>query len=125
MGGISAGGMALVLGVIGIYGVIAYTVAQRRREVGIRLALGAEPGVVMRMFVKYGLVLSGIGAVAGIAAAAGLSRLMSRLLFGVTPLDPVTYAAVPCVLIAAAMLASYVPARRAASVDPIRDLRAE
>ncbi len=120
-----AGGMALVLGVIGIYGVIAYTVAQRRREVGIRLALGAAPGVVTRMFVRYGLVLSGIGAVAGIAAAAGLSRLMSRLLFGVTPLDPVTYAAVPLVLVSAAMLASYLPARRAAAVDPVRDLRAE
>jgi hypothetical protein len=120
-----AGGMALVLGVIGIYGVIACTVAQRRREVGIRIALGAEPGVVTRMFVRYGLVLSGLGAAAGIVAAAGLSRLMSRLLFGVTPLDPVTYAAVPLVLVTVAMLASYLPARRAAAVDPVRDLRAE
>jgi predicted permease len=120
-----AGVMALALGVIGIYGVIAYTVAQRRREVGIRMALGAAPGVVTRMFVRYGLVLSALGTVAGIAAAAGLSRLMSSILFGVTPLDPMTYTAVPVVLVGAAMLASYLPARRATAVDPVRDLRAE
>ncbi len=120
-----AGSMALLLGIIGIYGVLAYTVAQRRREVGIRLALGARPGVVKWMFVRYALVLTGAGAVLGLAAATGLSRLMSSLLFGVSPLDPVTFAATPAILVATAVAASYLPARRAARVDPAETLRAE
>ncbi len=120
-----AGGMALLLGIVGIYGVIAYAVSQRTREIGIRMALGAEPAGLRRMFVRDGIVLAGIGAVAGLAAAAGLTRLMKSLLFGVTPLDPVTYGAVAALLVAAAALASYVPARRATNVDPVQALRAE
>jgi hypothetical protein len=120
-----AASMALLLGVVGIYGVISYTVTQRRREIGIRAALGAQQGELKRMFVRHGLVLAGIGAVIGLGAAAGLTRLMSSLLYGITPLDPVTYVAVPLVLVTATVLASYLPARRAASVDPVEALRVE
>jgi ABC-type antimicrobial peptide transport system permease subunit len=120
-----AGAMAVVLGLIGLYGVISYAVSQRRREIGIRLALGAQPGELKRMFVRHGLVLAGIGVVTGLAAAAGLTRLMTSLLFEVSPLDPLTYAAVPVVLTTAAVLASYLPARRASAVDPVEALRAE
>jgi predicted permease len=120
-----AGAVALVLGIIGLYGVISYAVSQRRREIGIRLALGAQEAELQRMFVRSGLALAGIGVAAGLAAAAGLMRLMKSLLFGISPLDPLTFVAVPVVLVAAAALASYVPARRAASVDPVEALRAE
>jgi len=120
-----AGAMALVLGVIGIYGVISYAVSQRRREIGIRLALGSQQGEVKRMFVRSALALSGIGVAIGLAGAVALTRLMKSLLFGISPLDPLTYAAVPVVLVAAAMLASYLPARRASAVDPAEALRAE
>ncbi len=120
-----AGAMALALGVIGIYGVISYTVTQRRREIGIRVALGAQQAHVRAMFLGYGLTLAGIGAVIGLIAAAGFMRLMKSLLFGISPLDPLTYAAVPLILVAAAMLASYLPARRAAAVDPVDALRAD
>jgi len=120
-----AGAMALVLGIIGIYGVISYAVSQRRREIGIRLALGAQPGELRRMFVRHGLVLAGIGVAIGLVAATGLMRLMKSLLFGISPLDPVIYAAVPIVLVTAAVLASYLPARRAAVVDPVEALRAD
>jgi len=120
-----AGGMALVIGVVGIYGVISYVVSQRTREIGIRTALGAEPARLLRMFVRHGLALAGVGAAIGLVAAAALTRLMSSLLFGVTALDPVTYAAVSALLILAAVLASYFPARRAIAVDPVQALRAE
>jgi putative ABC transport system permease protein len=120
-----AGAMALVLGVVGIYGVIAYSVTQRTREIGIRMALGAQPVGLQQMFVRQGLLLAGIGAVIGLAAAVGLTRLMSSLLFKTTPLDPLTYAAVSLFLILAAALASYVPARRATAVDPVEALRTE
>jgi predicted permease len=120
-----AGAMSLLLGAIGIYGVISYSVSQRRREIGIRLALGAELHALRRMFVGHALKLAGIGAVIGLIAAAGLMQLMKSLLFGISPLDPVTYASVPVVLTAAAGLASYLPTRRAASVDPVETLRAE
>jgi putative ABC transport system permease protein len=120
-----AGAMALVLGVVGIYGVIAYAVSQRTREIGIRIALGAPAGGLQRMFVGQGLVLAAIGAAVGLTAAAGLTRLMKTLLFGVEALDPATYAIVSAVLIAAAALASYVPARRATRVHPTEALRAE
>jgi len=120
-----AGAMAMLLGVIGIYGVISYTVAQRKREIGIRAALGAEPGALRWLFVRHGLALAGAGSVVGLAAAAGLTRLMRSVLFGISPLDPVTYIAVPLVLVAATALASYLPARRAAAVDPVEMLRAE
>ena len=120
-----AGAMALLLGVIGIYGVIAYAVSQKRREIGIRLALGAQPIELRRMFLRQGLGLTGIGAAIGLGAAIFLTRLMKSLLFGISPLDPLTYAGVPFVLAAAALLASYLPARRAAAVDPVEALRAE
>ena len=120
-----AGGMALVLGVIGVYGVIAYAVEQRRSEVGIRIALGAGPAAVKRMFLRRGLFLACVGIALGLAAATAVSRLMSSLLFGVTSFDPVTYAAAATALLAAAMTATYIPARRAASVDPMETLRGE
>jgi len=120
-----AGSMALALGVIGIYGVIAYIVSQRAREIGIRSALGAEPRQLKRMFLLHGLALCGIGAVIGLVAAIGLGRLMSSLLFGVDPMDPIAYVAAFAVVVAAAALASYVPACRAANIDPIETLRAD
>jgi predicted permease len=120
-----AASMALLLGVVGIYGVIAYVVSQRRREIGIRAALGAQQAELQRMFVRHGLALAGIGVVVGLGAAAALTRLMSTLLYGITPLDPVTYVTVPLILVSATVLASYVPARRAASVDPVEALRVE
>lgn len=120
-----AGGMALLLGVIGIYGVIAYTVAQRRREVGIRMALGAQAAAVRRMFVTQGLSLCAFGVVAGLISAAGLSQLMTSLLFGVAPIDPITYILTAAVLVLAVVVACYVPARRAAGVDPAETLRSE
>jgi ABC-type antimicrobial peptide transport system permease subunit len=120
-----AGLMALGLGVIGIYGVIAYVVSQRAREIGIRLALGARPAALKDMFVRHGLVLALLGAGIGLAAAVALTRLMSSLLFGVGSLDPLTYAGALVLILAAAALASYVPARRAATIDPVETLRAE
>jgi ABC-type antimicrobial peptide transport system permease subunit len=120
-----AGAMALILGIVGIYGVIAYAVTQRTREIGIRMALGAQAAGLRKMFVRHGLLLAGIGAVVGLGAAAGLTRLMSSLLFGVAALDPLTYAGVAALMISAAALASYFPARRATAVDPVEALRAE
>ena len=120
-----AGAMALLLSIVGIYGVLAYAVVQRQREVGIRVALGAAPRSVKSMFVYRGMILSGIGIVLGAAAAAALTRLMSSLLFGVTPLDVATFVVAAAFLAFAALLASYMPARRAANVDPMQTLRAE
>jgi predicted permease len=120
-----AGAMAMILGLVGIYGVISYTVVQRKREIGIRVALGAEPGALRWLFVRYGLTLAGAGAVIGLAAAAALTRLIKSVLFGISPVDPLTYTAVPIILVAATVLASYLPARRAALVDPVETLRAE
>ena len=120
-----AGAMALVLGIIGIYGVISYAVSQRRREIGIRLALGAQQRALKKMFVGSGLRLAAAGTVIGLATASGLTRLMKSLLFGIGPLDPLTYVLVPVILAAATALASYMPARRAASVDPVEALKAE
>jgi predicted permease len=120
-----AGSMALVLGVIGVYGVIAYAVVQRRTEVGIRIALGAQTTAITAMFLRHGLSLTGIGIALGLAAAAGLARLMSSVLFGVTPFDPLTYGIMAAVLLIAGMAASYIPACRAAAADPIQTLRGE
>jgi predicted permease len=120
-----AGSMALAIGIIGIYGVISYTVSQRTREIGIRLALGAQQGAITRMFVQHALLLAGIGAASGLAAAFGLMRLMSSLLFGISPRDPLTYILVPAALLMVAAFASYIPARRAAAVDPAITLRAD
>jgi ABC-type antimicrobial peptide transport system permease subunit len=120
-----AGAMALLLGVIGIYGVISYSVSQRTREIGIRLAIGAQQEELTRMFVRHALILAAIGIAFGLVAAAGLTRLMTSLLVDVSPLDPATYIAVPVILAGAAVLASYVPARRVSAVDPVEALRAE
>jgi predicted permease len=120
-----AGVMALLLGLVGIYGVIAYAVSQRRREMGIRLALGAASANLQRMFVRHGLALSGVGVAIGLPASAALTRLMKSLLFGISPLDPLAFAAAAVMLIFAAALASFLPARRAAAVDPAETLRAE
>jgi len=120
-----AGGMALLLGIVGLYGVIAYSVSQRRREIGIRMALGAQHRELTGMFVRHALTLAGVGVVCGLAAAPALTRLMSSVLFGVKSVDPATYAGVSVGLIATAALASYLPARQAAAVNPSESLRAE
>ena len=120
-----AGGMALLLGIVGIYGVIAYVVSQRAREIGIRLALGAEPRQLQKMFMLHGLSLSAVGVVIGLVGAAALARAISSLLFGIAPLDPIAYVAAIGVVLVAAGLATYVPARRAAAVDPLTTLKAE
>jgi putative ABC transport system permease protein len=121
----AAGSMALLLGVVGIYGVIAYSVSQRTREIGIRMALGAQQITLTGMFVRHGLILTGIGVACGLVVALLVMRLMSTLLFKVSPADPVTYAAVSIGLGVTAFVASYLPSRRAASVDPVEALRAE
>jgi putative ABC transport system permease protein len=120
-----AGGMALLLGVAGIYGVIAYSVAQRTREIGIRIALGAQAQRVRRMFVAHGLTLAGVGVAIGLTAALATMRVMSSLLFEISPADPLTYATVLLTIVAATCLASYVPAQRATAIDPIEALRSE
>jgi predicted permease len=120
-----AGAMALLLGVVGIYGVISYSVSQRTREIGIRMALGSPQKDVTRLFLWHGLRLSAIGVVCGLAAAVASTRLMSSLLFHVSPLDPLTYIGVSCGLVGAAGLASYLPALRATAIDPVDALRAE
>ena len=120
-----SGGMALLLAMVGVYAVVSYAVVQRTREIGIRLALGAEQGALKMMFVRNGLLWSGIGAAAGLAAAAGLSRTMSTLLFEISPVDPKTYSAVAIGLLAAVAVASYLPTRRVTRVDPMESLRSD
>jgi predicted permease len=118
-------GMALLLGVVGIYGVTSYSVSQRTREIGIRLALGARGPALTRMVVRDGLKLAAVGAACGLVAALGLSRLMAALLFGVGAADPATYGLVALSLLSVAMIASYLPARRVTTVDPVEALRSE
>jgi ABC-type antimicrobial peptide transport system permease subunit len=120
-----AAGVTLLLGLVGIYGVIAYVVAQRRREVGIRMALGAAAGEVQTLFLRHGLIVTAIGLVIGGLAAAGVTRFIGTLLFGVSPLDPVTYALSLAGLGAIALLATWLPARQATRVDPAVALRGE
>jgi ABC-type antimicrobial peptide transport system permease subunit len=120
-----AASMALLLGVVGIYGVISYAVAQRTREIGIRMALGAQRQAITQMFVRHGLVLTGIGIAFGLAASLGAARLMASLLYKVSPIDPLTYTTIPFVIALVAWLACYLPSRRAATVDPVNALRAE
>jgi len=116
---------ALALGVVGLYGVLSYAVTLRRREIAIRLALGAQQRKVRGQFVRNGVLLAAFGIAVGLATAAGVTRLMASLLFEVEPVDPLTYAAVAAVLLTVAALASYLPARRASAVDPAESLAAE
>ena len=119
------GGLAFLLTAVGLYGVISYTVVQRTREMGIRLALGAKRNSILRMVVKNGTILACTGALIGVAASFLLTRLIANLLFGVAPTDPLTFLCVPVALITVAMIACYIPARRAAQVDPLVALRCE
>ncbi|HET7923311.1 MAG TPA: FtsX-like permease family protein, partial [Rhodanobacteraceae bacterium] len=122
---VAAAAVALVLGVIGLYGVLAYVIAQRRREIAIRLALGAQRREVTRRFVRYGLVLACVGVFVGLGAAVGVTRLMESLLFGVQPVDGLTYLLVAALLTVVAAFASWLPARRASAVDPAEALAIE
>jgi predicted permease len=119
------GGLALILAVVGVYGVKAYSVARRTREIGIRMALGAEPGAVLRMIVREGLIMTLSGTALGFLLALGIGRVFGSLLYQVSPVDPVAFTLAPCVLIATALLACWLPARRASRVNPIVALRAE
>jgi ABC-type antimicrobial peptide transport system permease subunit len=121
----AASAVALLLGLVGIYGVVSYVVTQRTREIGVRMALGATGAEVRGMVVRQGTGLAVIGVAAGLAAALGASRVIESLLFGVSSRDPLTYGAVGVSLIAVACLASWIPARRAAGVDPTVALRQE
>jgi putative ABC transport system permease protein len=118
-------GLALIIAATGVGGVLALMVSQRTQEIGIRMALGATPGSVLRMIMGQGLGLVFAGLVIGLAGALALTRLMSTLLFGVTPTDPMTFAGVALVFLIAALLACYVPARRATRIDPLIALRSE
>jgi ABC-type antimicrobial peptide transport system permease subunit len=120
-----ASGLALVLGAVGLYGVLSYVIAQRTREIAVRMALGAEASAVRRMVVVQGGRVAVLGVVLGAAIAIAATRLLESLLFGVKPLDPPTFVAVAGVMLAVALMASYLPAARASSVDPIRALRME
>ncbi|HEY2149753.1 MAG TPA: FtsX-like permease family protein, partial [Vicinamibacterales bacterium] len=117
--------VAVLLAAIGVYGVLAYLVSQRTQEIGVRLAIGATPGNVVGLFVREGAMLMAIGVACGLAGALLVTRALSTLLFGVTTTDPLTFAAVAVTLTIVALLASYVPARRAARVDPMTALRAD
>jgi putative ABC transport system permease protein len=118
-------GLATILAAVGIYGMISYSVAQRTREIGIRMALGARRVDVIKLVLRNGMILALSGVAIGLAGAFALTRLMTTLLFGVTPTDAVTYAIVSASLLAVALLACYIPARRAARVDPLVALRYE
>ncbi len=120
-----AAAVALALGVVGIYGVISYIVSQRTREIGVRMALGADRRDVSRMVLRQGMILAGIGVIVGLIAAVGLTRLMSSLLYGVEATDPVTFGVVAALLTAVALVASYLPALRASRIDPLEALRFE
>ena len=118
-------GLALLLGVIGLYGVLSYVVAERTREIGVRMALGATPGAVRRQVVSQGTKVVLVGVALGIGVALATTRLMSALLFDVKAVDPLVFAAMSLTMLAVGVLASYMPARRASGVDPIEALRSD
>ena len=118
-------GLAVCLALAGVYGVMSYVVGQRANEIGLRMALGASPREILRLVLRQALVLAGVGIVIGFAGATAVTRLLTSMLFGVKPSDPATYAAVIGIVLAAALLASYIPARRAMRVDPMVALRYE
>jgi putative ABC transport system permease protein len=118
-------GLALVLATVGIYGVMAYIVAQNTREIGIRIALGAQPKNILKMILRRGLVLTLSGIAFGVAGSFALTRVISSSLFGVSPTDPITFVLVSLILISVAMIACYIPARRATKTDPMVALRYE
>jgi ABC-type antimicrobial peptide transport system permease subunit len=118
-------GMALLMAVLGLYGVISYSVTQRTQEIGIRMALGAQRREVLRMVIGQGMQLAGIGAAIGLIASLSFNRVLTNQLFHVSAFDPLTFAVTALVLIAAALLASYIPAVRATRVDPMEALRYE
>lgn len=120
-----AAGVALVLGAVGLYGVISYLVSQRTQEIGVRMALGADRGRVSRMVLRQGLVLALVGLAFGLAGAFAVTRLLTSVLYGVSPTDPLTFGLVSLLLLAITLLASYYPARRAAAVQPLEALRYE
>ncbi len=112
------GAVALVLAAVGLFALVGYEVNQRTREIGVRMALGAAPGDIVRLMLAQGAGPAAVGVLAGLFASVGLTRLLSGILFGITPTDPVTFAQVIALLVVVVVLASYLPARRAASVDP-------
>jgi len=117
--------VALLLGAIGIYGVISYSVAQRNKEIGIRIALGAQQATVLHLVLRRGAVLAVTGAIVGLILALATTRSLATLLYGVEAFDPATFVIAPILLVAVALLASYIPARRATSVDPVTVLNAD
>jgi putative ABC transport system permease protein len=115
--------VALAIGAVGLYGVLAYGVSLRRREIGVRIALGATAGEVSRMIAQRGVVLAALGVVTGLVATVGLTRFLAGLLYGVSPTDPLALAGTAAMLLGVALLATWLPARRAAMVDPMEALR--
>jgi ABC-type antimicrobial peptide transport system permease subunit len=119
------GAVALLLAVVGLSGVVSYSVSQRTGEIGVRMALGADRMDVVRLILRQGMLLTGIGIVLGLALSFAVTRLLADLLYGIKPGDPLTYVSVSLLLAAVALVSCYLPARRAASVDPMKSLRAE
>jgi len=119
------GGLALGLAVVGLYGVKAYSVARRTREIGIRMALGAQPGMVLRLIMREGSIMLFTGVAIGLLLAAATGKILSGILYEVSPLDPIAFTAAPLLLAAAALVATWLPARRAARLNPVEALRYE